>query len=250
MGALLAAAAASLLSSAGGCGLPAVGAAPWAPGESLVYELTVPGVPGSARASLRAEAGSDQHLLRGEAGLDAPLGLFRVRGSARSWVDAGSLRPRRYADETVDRSGRAASEARLGRGPAVRIDWTVGSRRGVNAFVRQPDVLDALSAIYFLRAAELRTGARLCFDLVSGRHAWRVSGSVAGAERVETPAGAFLAVRIDGRAARTDQPRETARLTLWVSADARRLPVKVQLETGAGAVRAQLARAPASARPP
>jgi len=235
--------AASLLAVGAGCGLPDAGGAPWRTGETLTFQVGIPNAPGNATATIRAEGDGDRLLLRGEAGLDAPLGIYRVRGSARSWVDAETLRPLSYADEVVDRAGRGTSAATFGRGPAVRIDWTDGKRRGVNAFVRQRDVLDALSALYYLRAVDLRAGAPLCFDLVGGRRAWRVSGTVGGMERIETPAGRFLAVRIGGRAVRTDRPRDVSRLQLWVSADARRLPVKATVETDTGTVRALLARA-------
>ena len=237
----LAVAVATLVSASAGCGLPDAGPVPWPERETLTYEVDVPRGGGSARATLRASSGAGQVLLVGDAGLDAPLGIYRARGTARSWLDAATLRPGRYADEIVDRTGRGTSAASFGRGPAIRIDWTDGERRGVNAFVRQPDVLDALSVVYYLRAAELRAGVPLCFDLVAGRKAWRVSGTVGAMERVETLAGTFTAVRIDGRATRTDQPRETTRLQLWVSADARRLPVQATVETEAGTVRALLA---------
>ncbi len=235
------AAVALLLSAGAECALPAAGAAPWGKRETLTFDVSAPRTGATARATLRASGEADQVLLAGEAGLDAPLGIYRVRGFARAWLDATTLRPARYADEIADRDGRETSRASFGRGPAVRIDWTDGARRGVNAFVRQPDVLDALSAIYFLRAVELRVGAPLCFDLVGGRKAWRVSGSVGPVERVETRAGTFTAVRLDGRATRTDRPRESTRLQLWVSADARRLPVKATVETGAGRIHASLA---------
>jgi hypothetical protein len=237
----LAAAVAALVSGSAGCGLPEAGPAPWVERETLTYEVDVPRGLGSARATLRASSAAGQVLLVGDAGLDAPLGISRARGTARSWMDAATLRPGRYADEIVDRTGRATSAASFGRGPAIRIDWTDGERRGVNAFVRQPDVLDALSVVYYLRAAELRVGVPLCFDLVGGRKAWRVSGTVGAAERVETRAGNFTAIRIDGRATRTDRPGETMRLQLWVSSDARRLPVQATVKSDAGTVRALLA---------
>ena len=71
---------------------------------------------------------------------------------------------------------------------------------------------------------------------MAGRKAWRVSGTVGATERVETRAGTFTAVRIDGRATRTDRPGETPRLQLWVSSDARRLPVQATVETDVGTV--------------
>jgi len=241
MGFLLGAALASLLAADAGCALPAPDAVPWPRAETLTYEVGASRLPGSASATLRLTDGGGQVALSGEAGADLAFGLASARGSARSWLDGVTLRPLRYDDQTRIGPDRATSAAELGRGAAVRIRWTSGDRHGVNAFVRQPDVLDALSAIYRLRATRLAAGDRLCFDLVGGRFAWRVSATVHGAERVRTPAGAFTALRIDGRATRTDRPSETARLQLWVSDDPRRLPVQATIETRDGRLRALLA---------
>jgi hypothetical protein len=247
---LLSAGIAALVSASGGCGLPATGRAPWTAGEVLTSQVDVPRSAATARVTLRASSGGGQMLLAGDGGLDAPLGIYRARGTARSWLDAGTLHPIRYADRIVDREGSATSTATFGRGPAVRIDWTSGKRSGVNAFVRQPGVLDALSAIYYLRAAALRPGVPVCFDLVGARKAWRVSGSVGATERVETPAGSFTAVRVTGRGVRTDRPAEVTHLQLWVSDDDRRLPVEATVDAGSGVVRARLARVETDATAP
>jgi hypothetical protein len=241
MGVLLGAALASLLSADTGCALPAPEAAPWHHSETLTYEVGASRLPGSATATLRLTDRGGQVALAGEAGAEVAFGLASARGTARSLMDGGTLRPLRYDDQTRFGSDRATSATELGRGAAVRIRWTSGGRHGVNAFVRQPDVLDALSAIYRLRATRVAAGDRLCFDLVGGRFAWRVSATVHGAERVATPAGAFTAHRIDGRAVRTDRPDVTARLQLWLSDDLRRLPVQAAIETRDGSLRARLA---------
>jgi hypothetical protein len=241
MGVLLGAALASLLAADTGCALPAPDSIPWPRAETLTYEVGASRLPGSASATLRLADGDGQVALSGEARGDLAFGLASAGGAARSWLDGVTLRPLRYDDRTWLGPDRATSTAELGRGAAVRIRWTSGDRRGVNAFVRQPDVLDALSAIYRLRATPVAAGDRLCFDLVGGKFAWRVSATVHEAERVATPAGAFVARRIDGRAVRTDRSGETARLQLWVSDDPRRLPVQATIETRGGRLRARLA---------
>ena len=212
----LAVAVATMVSASAGCGLPDAGPVPWPERETLTYEVDVPRGGGSARATLRASSGAGQVLLVGDAGLDAPLGITGPAARRAPGWNAATLRPGRYADEIVV-AGRETSAASFGRGPRDRIDWTDGERRGVNAFVRQSNVLDALSVVYYLRAAELRAGVPLCFDLVGGRKAWRVSGTVGATERVETRAGPHGGP--DRRPRHPDRrPGETTRLQLWVSA--------------------------------
>jgi hypothetical protein len=103
-------------------------------------------------------------------------------------------------------------------------------------------VLDALSTLFYLRAARLAPGDRFCFDLVANRRFWRLEGTVAARrEKVETPAGKFDTVRVDTTTRRADRPEEKPRpMHLWFSADARRLPVAIVSEIDLGPVSATL----------
>jgi hypothetical protein len=69
---------------------------------------------------------------------------------------------------------------------------------------------------------------------------------LSGTERIRTAPGHIEAVRLDGAATQSDDPSRRYQLHLWLSADARRLPVAMAIETRLGSVRAELA----SAAPP
>ena len=105
--------------------------------------------------------------------------------------------------------------------------------------------LDALSALYYLRSARLSPGEPFCFDLVAAGRYWRVTGApAAGRETVETPAGRFETIRVDAEATRADVAPggkgRTRKLHVWVSADARRLPISIVSEIDLGPVSATL----------
>jgi hypothetical protein len=169
----------------------------------------------------------------------------RVKGVALSWIDPATLLPQRFRDD-VDQDGvRRTTDTRLDRpGPAVRMTWTSGEEKGVTDFERHGPALDALSAVYLLRAADLRPGTEVCFDLLANRRYWRLSGKVADkVERVESGAGGLETVRLDARAVRADDPTKSRPLHLWFSTDARRLLVAVVSEVDLGPVSLVLARA-------
>jgi hypothetical protein len=180
--------------------------------------------------------------------------MRRVRAIAHSWLDPETLRPQRYRDDADEDGVRRSTEARLdGDGPTVELAWTHGERKGTRTFERQGEVLDLLSAIYYLRAAELTPEGEICFDLLANRRYWRLRGKVAaGTERVDTPAGPFETIRLDAtltRMATADDPRVRSReLHLWFSTDLRRVPVAGVSEVDQGPVRALLARGAAPRR--
>jgi hypothetical protein len=237
------------LAAAPECGLPplADGGAPWRPGESLAYDLDVLGVVKTGTLQLSVErpmSGGKIVPLRARAKTTAAVAnLKRFTGVALSWVDAETLLPERYRDEADEGGVRKASDVRMmPPAPELTIEYRYGDKAGRTSYPRERDVLDALSTLYYLRAARLSPGDRFCFDLVANRRFWRLEGTVAAKpERVETPAGRFETLRVDATTRRVDRPEDRPRpVHLWFAADARRLPVAMVSEVDLGPVRATL----------
>jgi hypothetical protein len=244
-GALLALA----LGGAPACGLPplAPGERPWRVGESLTYDLDLLGMVKAGTMQLGVErpiSGGQVVPLRARARTTQAVASLRpFTGIALSWIDAATLRPERYRDEAEEGGVRKSSDARIApAGPELVIEHRYGDSAGRTAYPRERDVLDALSTLYYLRAARLAPGDRFCFDLVANRRFWRLEGTVADrTERVETPAGRFETLRVDARTRRADRPDDRPRpIHVWIGRDARRLPVAIVSEIDLGPVRATL----------
>jgi hypothetical protein len=255
---------AALAVAAAPCTLPPLrpGPPPWRPGEALAWDVDVMGMvkAGALEAAVQPPMfGGAVVPIRARLRNTSVFAKVRkVRGVAHSWVDARTLRPQRYRDEVDDEGVHRTTDTRFEPpAPKVTMQWTHGDKKGAKEFERAGDVLDLVSAIYYLRAAALAPGAEICFDLVANRRYWRLQGRLApGTERVETPAGAFEAVRIDAtltRATTPDDPDVKRRpFHLWLSADARRLPVAGVSEVDLGPVRALMSRgaSPRAAKQP
>lgn len=231
------------------CGLPPLAPArPWTAGETLSFDVAVMGMVKAGTLQLAAEApmlsGTQVPLKARVRNTSVFAKIRRVKGVALSWVDARSLRPQRYRDDLDQDGVRRTTDTRFDRaGPTVKMSWTSGQQKGVAEFERQQEVLDALSAIYLLRAAELRPGEELCFDLLANRRFWRFRGTVAREqERVDTEAGSFQTIRVDARVVRADDAAQSRPLHLWFSSDRRRLLVAVVSEVDLGPVQAMLSR--------
>jgi len=246
---VIAAVLALVLGTGPACGLPSLagGDRPWRTGETLGYDLDVFGMVKAGTMQLSVErpmSGGKIIPLRGRARTaQTAASLKPWAGVALSWVDATTLRPERYRDEAEEGGVHKVSDAKISpAGPELVIEYRYGDTAGKNTYPRERDVLDAISTLYYLRAARLAPGDRICFDLVANRRFWRLEGTVAAKkEKVETPAGKFETLRVDATTRRADRPDDRPRpIHLWFGTDARRLPVAIVSEVDLGPVSATL----------
>jgi hypothetical protein len=127
----------------------------------------------------------------------------------------------------------------------VTIDTDFGGQKGSTRYERQGEVLDALSAAYYLRAADLKPGQEICFDVVGNRRYWRFRGTVAAKpERVDCAGGLFDTLRVEGTIERADMPGARRPLYVWISTDPRRVLVGAVSEIDLGPASALLSRPP------
>jgi hypothetical protein len=248
----------ALALAAPACGVPplAPGGPPWATGETLVYDLDLFGMVKAGTLELSVErpmSGGRVLPLRARARTDASFAnLTRIAAVAFSWIDAATLRPERYREEADENGVHKIGDARLAQARrGVTIEYEVAGKRSSATYAPAGEVLDAISAVYRLRAARLAPGDAFCFDLVARGRYWRVTGSVAAKpEKVQTPLGRLETLRVDAsarRASAADAPPTT--LHLWISTDPARLLVAVVGEVDAGPVRAMLTAARGTRRP-
>jgi hypothetical protein len=104
------------------------------------------------------------------------------------------------------------------------------------------DVRDVISTLYVLRL--LPVNQPVCLEAYATRKIWKVTGRIASKETIDTPLGRFATVRFDGEAVRADDARIKRPVLMWVTDDARRLPVAGIAEVRGKTIRAQLVSAP------
>jgi hypothetical protein len=244
------------LAAAPACELPPLaGPPPFDPGEVLSMDLGLLGAVhvGELRFSVeRPLSGGAVQPLMGRVRNTTRFGTLRkLAAVGSSWVDARTLLPERYREDADEDGLHRTSDARLRPpGPEVVLEQSSGSRSGRVAFERQGEVLDPVSALYYLRAARLVPGSRICFDMIGNGKYWRVEGTVsARPEAIEVPAGRFEAWALRGTARRADGKGRSRPLWLWLSTDARRLPLAAVSEVDFGPVSAKLTEVQGARRP-
>ena len=247
----LGAIAALALAAAGECGLPPPrsGGLPWRTGEALTYDFDVMGIVKAGTLSLEAQRpmfqGTQLPVRARLRNTSVFAKVRRIEGVALSWMDARTLLPERYRDEVTENGVPKTSDARLRAKPdEVTIDNRYGGKDQSSTFRREGQVLDVLAGAYYLRAADLRPGQSLCFDLVATRRYWRVRGKVAAKpERVESGVGLHDTLRVDLTVTRADKPEVRRELHVWIATEPRRYLVAAVTEIDLGPVRLMLASA-------
>ncbi|HET8734615.1 MAG TPA: DUF3108 domain-containing protein [Anaeromyxobacteraceae bacterium] len=248
------AALAALLAAAEPCGLPPLrpGPVPWRAGEVLDYDLEVMGMVKAGVMSMEAGkpmfGGTQIPLKASVRNTSIFAKIRRIAGAAFSWVDAKTLLPERARDDVMEDGVQKTSDARLKPdAPTVVVATNFGGQKAETPYERKnAALLDALSAAYYLRAADLKPGQALCFDVVGLRRLWRFKGKVAAKpERVESPGGLFDTLRVEGTIERADKPEVRRPLYVWISTDPRRVLVGAVSEIDLGPASALLSKPPA-----
>lgn len=197
-------------------------------GETLRYAMTILGVAGG---DLTLSAG--QVELNGRSAYKFEMSalsnnflskFFLVRDNIVSWIDPKSFRSLRFEKHTV--------EGKRARDELTEFDYEKGLARHEGAPVPLEDAtLDSLSSVYYLRTLRLDTEKPIEFQVFSGQpHMLRVE--IQGRETLAVPAGTFQTIRVE--------PKSTAgglmgkNLVLWLTDDARKIPVQIRSKLKVG----------------
>ena len=212
---------------------PADRAVPFKVGEVLSYDISwsTTLTAGTATMSVkerRASGASAVYDLVAEGKPTSLLDkLYHLYYKAETLLDTRTLQPSMttmFSDEkgrTKLRSVRFTGRTTLEFSPKTNAPF---EKRTMPA-----QALDPLGAVYVIRAIPLRSGQTFVMPIVDGSDVYNARWQVAGPEAVTTPAGAFSAWRLTPALSDLQGKAVTKnKITLWLSNDVRKLPLKVQ----------------------
>ncbi len=227
---------------------PDPGPAPFRPGEVAEYDIlwaAAAGAVPAGRAILSVGAAPEasnaayRFMATGEtAGWMARI--FEARDRFETIADA-KLLP--LAHERHLREGRRRLD-RTVRFDHVRRLVAISGQDGADAIsLPMPAAArDALTAFYYARAIELAPGRERQLPINDvGRNLTLVL-KPAAVESIEHDGVSTLALRVEPQIVQRIARRQSARILVWLSTDARRIPLVVEVEAGFGRVRAVLRR--------
>ncbi len=184
--------------------------------------------------------GKEVYLL--VAGAEAsPLFSFfnKFRSVFESYMDAGNLYSLRFLEYT--RSGNDVDERLTLYNQKTGIAETCERGKPGNRKVKIEDnTQDFLSALYFLRTKELKVGESFLINLNDRKNNYEMEVKILRKESVKVPAGRFTAYVAEVKVRRVRKKNPGTTLTVWLSADARKLPLLIKAGTKIGPLEASL----------
>lgn len=168
--------------------------------------------------------------------------VFRVRDINYSWIDAETFYSKGYSQS-------------LREGNYKRDEWVIfdydsnkyrgqikkkGEPRNIQGSLSQ-QVLDILSALYYVRIHPLEPGKDIVFDIINREEQYPLVVKVLGKETVKTAAGKFKCIVVEpqfrGEGIFVSKGKS---LKVWLTDDKYKMPIKMKTEVFIGSVSAEL----------
>jgi hypothetical protein len=224
---------------------------PFESGEKEVYNASWNGMFSVATAEIHTVPtvvdGKKVYQVRVEAKTSRALDLiWRMRDTISSTFDAKALLPSRFTFAQRENSRVIDTEARF---DAASKQWAVnrqqvGKKPRVYYFDSN-NTLDPITAVYLARSTDFKVGDKLYFKVFGGRYQYLLELFVEKKEPVSIQSGKTVeAYRIVPRVQNITKKGYASRFneaTIWISADERRLPIKMSSKIAFGTVQLELA---------
>ncbi|MGV3623428.1 MAG: DUF3108 domain-containing protein [Archangium sp.] len=220
---------------------PVMSPLPFGPGEALQYDLDAMG----ARAGVMSITTLPvrEGVLPIEISVETNTFFSKVRkvkATARAEVNPKTLRSQHYFEDAWENEWHRIADVSM-KNHVASLSSTINNRTYPTEKLRYGnDMSDVAGAVHLLRSIPVKEGQRLCFDVYGIRRVWRVWGTVQPREHVSLPLGEFETMHLQGEAAPLNLPDARREVHVWVSDDAKRLPLAALGVMEFGAVRATL----------
>lgn len=182
--------------------------------------------------------------LKGDVKSNARFSLFfAIDDAGESWIDPVGLYSLGFISDqqegnisdyqrwTFDYDNGVAKRKRTRRkadGPVERSDRDYP--------LTATHVQDPASMVYFFRAFDLKVGQKLESKVFVSRKVWDLEVNVLSKETVKVPAGTFECLKIKPKVSLNGKPQKKGEMTLWVTDDERKMPVKIVSEVPLGKI--------------
>jgi Protein of unknown function (DUF3108) len=240
-------------------------AVPFSGGEELVYQAEfnkglLHGVDvaefrfkaETERVSTRGPSGDDPVIFRlvgdvASKGLFPRIAGFRFHEHVESTVDPGPFTVLRTSKLEEQGKRVRASEAVFDH-EARKVIWTERDPNQsqpprISALEFSEPIQDILTVIYFLRTQKLEVGKSFDVPLSDTGRVYRFSVAVVERKQIKTVLGRVNTVRVDPALfGENGLVRSRGSLSIWITDDNRRLPVKAQLKVDIGTFDIKLKR--------
>lgn len=205
-------------------------------GERIEYSLSWLGIVGGT-AVMTVEPSEEVIRISSVARSHGAIGrMYPVRDEIRSLISRVGFSTLRF-EKTLNERGREKHEL-TELDPRART----GRRKG-KQFAYTPPVLDPLSTIYYLRTLDLAPGKKHTMRILADGKDYEIEAVVHKREKISVEGMSFDTWLVEPKMTRGGIFRdENNRLLIWMTADDRRVPVRIRSELEFGSITATLRR--------
>jgi hypothetical protein len=222
------------------------GAAPASTGqkipEKLVYSLSWTGIPVGTASQEIWDEGTTRRIISRAHSNDWLSTFFPVDDFTESTLTrTGSFpgEPRRF--RMLFKEGRHTRDREITFFPAARVARFHDRLGGEETIVPiERDTLDIYSSFYYVRYQLLEPGKSIYINLLDGKKQHRIEVRALQRERVTVPAGEFDTIKVEPMVKAEGVFEGKRGAYIWLTDDARRIPVKAQTKVKVGSVTAVL----------
>jgi hypothetical protein len=156
--------------------------------------------------------------------------MYRVRNRIESMYDQRGRFSWRYFEDR--------HEGHYTANDTIVFDTTAHTARYKDGkvFTIPRESQDALSAFYFTRFQALPIGGSIQFDYHASHKGAPMEVRILGRDRVKTPAGRFDCIMIEPIIKAGGIFKNNGRLVIWITNDARRMPVLMKSKVAIGSI--------------
>ena len=164
----------------------------------------------------------------------ALLSAYTLYYKADTLIDVYNLLPQRgslYVQEGKRRRMKTTTFDQAKRQAKYEVQTATRVERTLTL---PPLTQDSLSALYVLRCIPMKAGDKFNMPVTDAGDIYKVQMQVAALESLKTPLGTMNAVKIVPAITGSKGAEPPRGLTIWISDDARRLPLKIEAQLAVG----------------
>jgi hypothetical protein len=224
---------------------PAPAAASFLSGERLIYDISWAGLT-VGRGVLQSEAGeplNGRDVIRVSSTTRSNKLLsyiFPVKDRIESIMDADGLYPYKITVDQKHGRRQRHKEIQFDQDGHTAVMFYKGKE---SRFDVPPQVQDILSSLYYFRTLPvLENGTSVFIDVHESKKNWKLEIKILGRETLKTALGKIPTVKVKAMVLFEGILWDKGDLTLWLTDDARRIPVLMSGKIAIGSITATLAQ--------
>ncbi|ALU73891.1 DUF3108 domain-containing protein [Tenacibaculum finnmarkense] len=220
--------------------------APFKDGEFLAFKMSYSGFfkAGTATLSLKEEALNGQKIFHAT-GKGWTTGMikwfFEVNDDYQSYFDKKSGKP--YVFKRKINEGGHKKHKQITFNHEKNTAYVQNFRNKKDTLIRAVNVQDMISSFYFLRSyntKNMKKGEEIKIDMFFDNHTYPFKLRFLGSETIKTKFGKVKTQKFRPivKAGRVFKAQES--VTVWITADKNKIPVKIKASLAVGSLRAEL----------